>query len=84
MNIDTLHPASSARWLELDCPTCHVHRLKIRLGDGAWQWDGQTLTPSYQSELSCRAHFTITDGVVDLHPRYRQPSDIDKYGLEEG
>ena len=84
MTPQNLHIVSSTRWLEIDCPLCRVHKLKIRLGAGAWHWNGRTLTPSYQSQLSCGAHFTITDGVVHLHPGQREPSNIDRYGLEEG
>lgn len=84
MKLDTLHPASSSRWLELDCPVCRVHRIRIRVGESGWHWDGQTLIPAYQSMHSCRAHFSITEGIVDLHPSYREPANNDRYGLEEG
>lgn len=72
MNVKKLNPCLTFKFLEIDCPKCKdtkkPHRLKIKIGNGGWTLQlNWTLTPSYRSLLPCKAHFNITNEVVEMH-----------------
>ena len=75
MRLVDLRPTLMGKRMYLDCPKCKDtskrHRFVIRFGEGPGTWsrdvdsyETMTIKPSYQSEMPCRAHFSVTNGEI--------------------